>query len=58
MWSERSEVKWNEVKCSIARGGGRIFIEKVCRSSKWREVKDWDESVSELMFGKNNYKKL
>jgi len=35
-------------------------MEKVYRSSKWWEVKDWDESVSELMIvkkKKNNYKK-
>ena len=28
------------------------------RSSKWWEVKDWGESVSELMIKKNSYKKL
>ena len=33
-------------------------MEKVYRSSKWREVKDWGESVGELMIKKNNYKKL
>jgi len=27
-------------------------MEKVYRSSKWWEVKDWGESVSELMIGK------
>ena len=35
--------------------------QKVYRSSKWWEVKDWGESVSELMIErkkKNNYKKL
>ena len=26
-------------------------MEEVYRSSKWWEVKDWDESVSELMIG-------
>jgi len=56
---EESEVEWGEVKCGIGRGGGRIFMEKVYRSSKWWEVKDWGESVSELMIvKKNNYKKL
>ena len=29
-------------------GGGRVFMEKVYRSSKWWEVKDWGESESEL----------
>ena len=33
-------------------GGGRVFMEKVYGSSKWWEVKDWGESVSELMIGK------
>jgi len=35
-------------------------MEKIYRSSKWWEVKDWGESVSELMIGGggNNYKKL
>ena len=34
-------------------------MEKVYRSSKWREVKDWGESVDELMIEKkNSYKKL
>ena len=33
-------------------------MEKVYRSSKWWEVKDWGESVSELMIEKNNYNKL
>jgi len=49
----RSEVR------SIGKGeGGRVFMEKVYRISKWWEVKDWGESVSELMIVKNNYKKL
>jgi len=26
-----------------------LILEKVCRSSKWWEVKNWGESVSELM---------
>jgi len=33
-------------------------MEKDYRSSKWWEVKDWGENVSELMIRKNNYKKL
>ena len=33
-------------------GGGLVFMEKVYRSSKWLEVKDWGESVSELMIVK------
>jgi len=41
----RSEVQYRE-------GGGAIFMEKVYRSSKWWEVKDWGESVSELMIEK------
>jgi len=49
----RSEVR------SIGKWGGRVFLEKVYRSSKWWEVKDWGESVSELMIvKKNNYKEL
>jgi len=52
-------VEWGEVKCGIGNGGGgRVFVEKVYRSSKWWEVKDWGESVSELMIEKNNYNKL
>ena len=51
-------MKWNEaVKCSVGKGGS-VFMEKVNRSSKWWEVKDWGESVSELMIKKNNYNKL
>ena len=30
-----SEVEWGEVKCNIGKGGGRVFMEKVHRSSKW-----------------------
>ena len=44
--NEASEVERGEVKCSIGKGG--VFMEKVYRSSKWWEVKDWGESVSEL----------
>jgi len=52
-WSERSEVEWGEVKGTIGKGGGeRIFMEKIYRCSKWWEVKDWGESMSELMIGK------
>ena len=47
----RIEVEWGEVKCSIGRGGW-VFMEKFYRSSKWWEVKDWGESVSELMIVK------
>ena len=54
-WSERSKIKWNEANWSAQyrKGGrGRVFMEKVYRSSKWREVKDWVERVSELMIEK------
>ena len=56
-------MKWNELRWSevpYREGEGRVFMEKVYRSSKWWEVKDWGESVSELMIGVwgNNYKKL
>jgi len=40
-----SEVQYRE-------GGERVFMEKVYKSSKWWEVKDWGESVSELMIEK------
>ena len=33
----------------------RVFMEQVYRSSKWWEVKDWGESVSELMIKKKHY---
>ena len=46
----RQQVKWNEAKWSAILGGG-VFMEKVYRSSKWWEVKDWGESVSELVIG-------
>ena len=32
-------------------------MEKVYRSSKWREVKEWGESVSELMIRKKTIKR-
>ena len=38
--------------CSIWKGGERVFMEKIYRDSKWWEVKDWGESVSELMIVK------
>ena len=49
-WTKQSEVEWGEVKWSIVKGEEekRVFIEKVYRSSKWWEVKDWGESLSEL----------
>ena len=52
-----SGMRWSEVQY---RGeGGRVFMEKVYRSSKWWEVKDWGESLSELMIvKKSNCKKL
>ena len=53
-WANQSEVEWGEVKCSIGKGGKRVFMDKVYRSSKWWEVKDWGESMSELMIGKKN----
>jgi hypothetical protein len=66
MWSEWNKVKWSEwSKWSGMRrsevqyweGGGRwIFMEKVYRSSKWQEVKDWGESVRELMIVKKKIK--
>ena len=65
-WTKQSEVEWGEVKWSEVqyREGGwgmgeRVFMEKFYRSSMCWEVKDWGESVSELMIvKKNNYKKL
>ena len=50
-WTKQSEVEWGEVQYR-ERGGGRVVMEKVYRSSKWWEVKDWGESVSELMIEK------
>jgi len=50
-----NKVKWNEAKWSAQYRegrGGQVFMEKVYRSSKWWEVKDWGESVSELMIEK------
>ena len=47
-------MRWIEVQYREGGGGGwgRVFIEKVYRSSKWWEVKDWGEIVSELMIVK------
>ena len=47
-WTKQSEVQWGEVKCSMGKEAERVFMEKVYRGSKWWEVKDWGESVSEL----------
>jgi len=53
MWSV---AKWNKVKWTkqseVERGeelygGGKVFMERVYISSKWWEVKDWGESVSD-----------
>jgi len=39
---KQSEVEWGEVKCITGKGeGGSVFMEKVYRSRKWWEVKDW-----------------
>jgi len=42
-------MRWSEVQ--YWEGGGWVFMESVYRSSKWWEVKDWGESVSELVIG-------
>ena len=62
-WSEvkwMKQVKWNEAKWSAVQGRGVwVFMEKVYRNIKWWEVKDWGESVSELVTGGgDNNKKL
>jgi len=56
---EVNEAKWSAMRWSEVqyREGGegrreRVFMEKVFRSSMWWEVKDWGESVSELMIVK------
>ena len=49
-WTKRSEVEWGEVQNMV--GGGTVFMEKFDRRSKRWEVKDWGESVSELMIVK------
>ena len=57
-WSEVNEAKWSGMRWSelqyreAGRGEERVFMEKVYRSSKWWEVKDWGESASELMIVK------
>jgi len=45
------EVEWGEVKWSAVQGREeeRVFMEKVYKSSKWWEVKDWGERVSVLV---------
>ena len=53
--NEASEVEWSEVKSSIGKVGERVFMEKVYRSSKWWELKDWGESVSESVIVKKNH---
>ena len=54
--NEASEVEWDEVQYRKGEGG-RVFMEKVYRSSKWWEVKDWGESMSELINNNNNNNK-
>jgi len=61
--TDQNEAKWSGMSWSEVHyrkgGGGRVFMEKVYKSSKWWEVKDWGESVSELMIvKKHSYKKL
>ena len=53
--SEVKSHKWSEMRWSAVygrEGGEQVFMEKVYRSSKWWEVKDWGESISELMIKK------
>ena len=47
-----SGMRWSEAQYREGWGAERVFMEKVYRSSKWWEVKDWGESVSELMIKK------
>ena len=49
-------MRWSEVQ--FREGGERVFMEKGYRSSKWWEVKEWGESVSELTIVNKNFKKL
>ena len=52
-WTKQSKVdeaKWSAQYREV--GGGQVFMKKVYSSSKWWEVKDWGESVSELMIEK------
>jgi len=53
-WSEVNEAKWSGMRWSEVqyREGGRVFMEKFYRSTKWWEVKDWGESASELVIVK------
>ena len=41
-------MRGSEVQYKEGEGEG-VFMEKVYRSSKWWEVKDWGESVSEFV---------
>ena len=45
-------MRWSEVQYGEGGGGKQLFMEKVYSSSKWWEVKDWGESVSELKIEK------
>ena len=45
----RSEVQYWVGGWGGGRGAERVFMEKFYRSSKWWEVKDWGERVSELV---------
>ena len=49
-------MRWSEVQYREGREE-RVFMEKVYRSSKWWEVKDWGESASELMIVKKKIHK-
>ena len=52
-WTKQSKVELDEVSAQYREGGGgRVFMEKFYKSSKWWEVKNWGESVCELMIGK------
>ena len=53
-WSKWHKCKWNHVMWGAVQGRGSewVFMEKVYGSSKWWELKDWGESVSELMIKK------
>ena len=42
-------MRWSEVQYKEGGGGKGVFMEKFYSSSKWWEVKDWGENVSELM---------
>ena len=49
MWSG---MRWSELQYKEGGGEEWVLMEKVYRSSKWWEVKDWGEYVSELMIVK------